>query len=106
PCSPADVVETRVVSPVIRFFTKISVNALVSPGTRFEAELANTTRVPSEEKIAVPPLVPFDCEPSDAVEIRSISVTLSVVPKLIDGWVTTGLIVRLTLLVALAPLGS
>lgn len=65
-------VDTRAIAPVVRFFTKISVLALVSPETRLVALDLNATRVPSGE-IAGPRELPLLWLPAAPMDMRVIA---------------------------------
>src|SRR5262245_4374768 len=69
---PEESTLTRVVAPVIRSWTKTSLLAFVSPGTRFVARLSNATMRPSRdiETLWLPPL---DCVPSEATLTRVVA---------------------------------
>ena len=70
PCSPADVMLTRVVMPVVRSRTNTSDLPLVSPVTRLEAWELNATTLPSGVTVA-DLLLPFAGPPSDATLTRT-----------------------------------
>ncbi len=78
-CTPADVVDTRVMAPVVRFLMNRSVALLVSPATRLEPSDSKPTRLLSCRK-----------SPAESVPLLCTPVAL------VSTWVTTPVVRFLT----------